>query len=226
MRIFAQECIDALDCLAENELVRTQDQEVQWRARERSGVSIGKVSDSMVPVGLYSAVEQQEELICTRNENRGPHKLCKIGKNAACIGQQADGVAMHAMRWLMRVYGETVNTLYYPGSTLGQPTHDVVMMTLWMVEVSNKLGGCLTARRTTKPVLTMYGCDEAVVDIILSGISDHIQLRDDDTECPIDYNFVPMWSKQSMRSKLAERNNKNVSKHAKGSRLSKTSLGI
>jgi hypothetical protein len=226
MRIFSQECVNALDCLAENELVRMQDQEVQRRARERSGVSIGEVSNSMVSVGLYSAVEQQEELIRTRKENCVPHKLRKIGQNAACIGQQADGVATHAMHWLMRVFGETVDTLYYPGSTMGQPTHNVVMMMLRTAEVSNKSGGCLTVRRTTKPVLTVYGCDEAIVDNFLLGISDHIQSRDDDTECPIDYNFVPMQSKQSMRSTLVECNNKNVSKHAKGSRLSETSFSI
>jgi hypothetical protein len=63
-----------------------------------------------------------------------------------------------------------------------------------MVEVSNKSGGCLTARRTLKPVLTEYGCDEGMVDVVFMEISDHIQSQDDNTEPPVDYNFISMQS--------------------------------
>jgi hypothetical protein len=71
----------------------------------------------------------------------------------------------------------------------------------------------------------VYGRNEDVVDNFFTGICDQIQSRDDDTESPVDYNFVPMQS-ESMRSTLEERNNENVSARSKGSRISLTSGSI
>lgn len=226
VRVRARERIDELDRLVNNESIRTQDPEVQSRARERSGAGAEEASDSIVPpVGLHSSAEQREDLVRSREENRVRFKVRRTGENATSIAQQADSVAMNAMCRLMRVYGETVDTLHYPGRTPGQPTHKVVMMTYRTVEVSNKSGGRLTSRRTEKPILTVYGRNEDVVDNFFTGICDQIQSRDDGTESPVDYNFVPMQS-ESMRSTLEERNNENVSARSKGSRISLTSGSI
>jgi hypothetical protein len=228
MRVRARESIDELDRLVNNESMRTQDPEVQRRARVRSGAGAEEASDSIVivpPVGLHSSAEQREDLVRSREENRVRFKVRRTGENATSIAQQADSVAMNAMRRLMRVYGETVDTLHYPGRTPGQPTHEVVIMTYRTIEVSNKSGGRLTSRRTVKPILTVYGRNEDVVDNFFTGICDQIQSRDDDTESPVDYNFVPMQS-ESMRSTLEERNNENVSARSKGSRISLTSGSI
>ena len=99
------------------------------------------------------------------------------------------------------------------------------MMTYWTVEVLNKSGGRLTSRRTVKPILTVYGRNEDVVENFFTGICDQIQSCDDATESPVDYTFVPMQSK-SMQSTLEERNNESILARSKESRISLTSKSI
>jgi hypothetical protein len=99
------------------------------------------------------------------------------------------------------------------------------MMMLWIMKVLNKSGGCLTAKRTIKPVLTVYGQDESIGDIFLSGVSNRIQSCNNDKECPINDNFVPMQS-ENMKLTSEEHTNENLSERAKGSQLSETCESI
>ena len=103
MWVQAQESINALDRLVHNKSIHTLDPEIQRRARERSGTE--EASDSMAPpVGLHSLAEQREELVwSSREENPVQFKVLRINENATSISQQANVVAMNAMRWLMRV---------------------------------------------------------------------------------------------------------------------------
>jgi hypothetical protein len=102
LRVLARGSVEALERLAKNESLRTHDPEVQMRARERSGVQVtvfGMEADCTVPVRLYSAVEQREKLVGSRQGNCLPCKVCRIGENAVSIGKQADVFISQATLW-------------------------------------------------------------------------------------------------------------------------------
>ena len=83
MRVHARESIDKLDRLVNNKSIRTQDPEVQRRAREKSGAGAEEASDSIVPpVGLHSSAEQREDLVWSREENCVRFKVRRTGENS------------------------------------------------------------------------------------------------------------------------------------------------
>ena len=131
------------------------------------------------------------------------------------------------MQRLLRVHGETVDTLHYPGQLTSQPTHETVVLTYRSLEPSNERGGRVTDKRTKKPVIRAYARSQDVLDEVFHGVGIALEAEEDDNteSCPVDYGLISM-ANDSMQSTIAEHNKQTYDHRLKGKTTNETNESI
>lgn len=207
----------ALQRLIQNEIARTGNRDVQIRVCIDNNLPVPPppgtavaAAEQPLPIGRFSNESDRQEEAHARQEARRPKKMRKIGENAKSLGQQADRKAMETVNRLIRVQGDTIDTLHYPGIAEGDLMHETVVIVSRGMKESHSRGGQPTAQPLERPVIEIYARSQAVVDHVFGNVAISAEAQRNGTQdsCPVDYRTHYMQPnetfRQSMNKKIAK----------------------